>query len=82
MKLRIKEIAKSKKVPLKEVAKHLEVTTTQVSNYISGKSLIPLDKLKKTAEVLNCEVLELFRTSEDFSHFYNDKGEWWGIRKK
>lgn len=82
MELRIKEISKQKKIPLKTVAEHLEVTTTQVSNYISGKSLIPLDKLKKVAEVLDCEVLELLHPSEDFAHFYSKRGEWWGIRKK
>ncbi|SEC44991.1 Cro/C1-type HTH DNA-binding domain-containing protein [Tenacibaculum sp. MAR_2009_124] len=83
MKLRIKEVAKKKKASMSEIANHLEVTPTQVSYYNSGTSLIPLDKLQKIAEFLNCDILELIEpSSPNFAHFYNSTGEWWGIRKE
>lgn len=83
MKLRIKQIAKTKKVTMGALADHLKVTPTQISNYVKGSNLIPLDKLYKTAELLECDVLELIEpSSNNFAHFYNKDGEWWGIRKQ
>lgn len=83
MKLRIKQVAKTKNVSMGSIAEHLDVTPTQVSNYVKGSNLIPLDKLYKIAELLECDVLELIEpSSENFAHFYNQSGEWWGIRKE
>lgn len=83
MKLRIKQVAKTKNVSMGAIADHLEISSTQVSNYNSGSNLIPLDKLHKIAELLECDVLELIEpSSENFAHFYNQQGEWWGIRKE
>lgn len=83
MKLRIKQVAKTKNISMGSIAEHLDVTPTQVSNYVKGSNLIPLDKLHKIAELLECDVLELIEpSSENFAHFYNQSGEWWGIRKE
>lgn len=66
-----------------EIAKYLEVTPTQVSYYNKGTNQIPLDKLQKAADFLNCDLLELIEpSSPNFAHFYNSNGEWWGIRKE
>ncbi len=66
-----------------DIAEHLDVTPTQVSYYNKGTSLIPLDKLEKVADLLDCDILELIEpSSANFAHFYNSSGEWWGIRKK
>lgn len=78
--LRIKEIAKRKGVLLQEIAECLKITYPSLNRRLKAAKL---DTLVQIAEILNCELPELFKTSEDFSHFYDTEGkEWLGIRKK
>lgn len=78
--LRIKEIAKRKEIQLQEIAERLNITYPSLNRRLKVSKL---DTLVQIAEILNCELAELFKTSPEFSHFYDAEGkEWLGIRKK
>lgn len=46
------------------VAKKLEVSTKQVRNYETGKSLIPIDKGFILADLLDCKIDDLYEWEE------------------
>ncbi len=83
MKLLIKEVAKRKGFTMRQIAKKLNINYQTLTHYNIGFRTPTLGKLEEIAEVLNCEIHELVETSENYSHFYDDKtGGWLGIRKK
>jgi transcriptional regulator with XRE-family HTH domain len=38
--------------------------------------------LQEIADVLGCSVLELIATDKNLAHFYDENGEWQGVRNK
>ncbi len=81
MNLRIKEVAKNKGYSLQELSKKLGITYQALSARMIGNPSIRV--LNEISTALDCEIHELIETSEEYSHFYDDKtGEWLGIRKK
>lgn len=58
MELRIKEIAKQKNIPIKDIAKQLGITASALSQNIAGRA--SLDRLEDIAKILNVPVRELF----------------------
>ena len=82
MKLRIKEVANRNNTSLSELAKKINIDKTTLSRYNTGTVIPPLNKLQLIADFFKCEVSELLHTGVDFAHFYDEKGEWQGIRKK
>lgn len=78
--LRIKEVAKMKGFTLQQIAEELNISYVSLNRRMHTAKL---ETLTEIARILNCELAELFKTSEDFSHFYDtEKKEWLGIRKK
>ncbi|MDF2534435.1 MAG: transcriptional regulator [Bacillales bacterium] len=49
----------------KYIAKQLEVTPTQLSNWVSGKSHPTIEKAFKLAEILEIKVDDLYERVED-----------------
>jgi transcriptional regulator with XRE-family HTH domain len=66
MKSRIGFWIKERGYMKKYIAKQLDVTPTQVSNWISGTSKPPIEKAFKLADLLGVKVDELYdRTDQD-----------------
>ncbi|AZA49717.1 XRE family transcriptional regulator [Chryseobacterium carnipullorum] len=80
--LRIREIAGQKNIKISEIAEFAECSPQMMNNYLNETHGIPLDKLFKIANKLNCEIFELINVSEKLDHLYTGSGEWLGIRKK
>lgn len=78
--LRINEILKLKGKSRKWLINQLGISyqaLTSRENNPTHNSIIEI------SNALDCEIHELFNTSSDYSHFYdNNTGEWLGIRKK
>lgn len=45
----------------KYIAKELDVSPTQLSNWIAGRSNPPIEKAFKLASMLNCKVDDLYK---------------------
>lgn len=60
MKCKIGEIIDNKGYKKKWIAGQMEVSPTQLSNWISGRSYPPMDKAFKLAKFLNCKVDDLY----------------------
>lgn len=58
MELRIKELAKQKNIPIKDIAKELGITASALSQNIAGRA--SLDRLEDIAKILGVPVRELF----------------------
>ena len=56
----IKEISKRKKITHKEIAEVLNVTETQVTNYLNGRSKISADQVPQFARLLRVPISELY----------------------
>ncbi len=83
MVLRIKEVARSRGITMRQIAKKLNTNYQTITHYNSGFRTPTLGKLKDIANILNCEIHELIETSEEYAHFYDNKtSQWLGIRKK
>lgn len=81
--LRIKEIQKAKKISNIELAEKIGVTPQQVSNYHTGVRSPAFETLEDIAKALQCEIHELFVTSEDYFHDYDQStNKWHGIKEK
>lgn len=63
MELRIKEIAKQKDVPIKEIAKQLGISAGALSQNIAGRASI--DRLEEIAKILDVSVRDLFPEEEN-----------------
>ena len=80
MKLRIKAVAKSKKMLMKDLAEKSGIGRQLIAYYNSGKVAPPISKLEQIAVILDCDLLELIEPSKpENAHFYNGT-EWKGIR--
>lgn len=79
MKLRIKEVAKSKDIDLQTLSKKLGITYQALNARMVGNPSIKV--LQEIAEILNCELVELLPVNPPFSHSYSPDGEWKGISK-
>jgi len=80
--LRIREKAEEMKVKINEISKAADCSSQMMNNYLNETHGIPVDKLLKIANFLNCYVFELLNVPENFDHLYTGKGEWLGIRRK
>jgi transcriptional regulator with XRE-family HTH domain len=83
IKLRLREVMEAKGVKGKDLASFLETKReTTVSDWVTGKTIPSLSKLKIIADFLNVEPHELIELSDKFDHIYNDKKQWKGILPK
>lgn len=57
--LRIKEIAKSKGLAIKDIAKEMEIKSSSLSRIINGSNTTT-DSLQRIADVLQVDISELF----------------------
>ena len=62
MKLRIKEVAKGKKISISALASMVGITQPNLSNIANNKSSPSLETLEKIAIALNVPITELFET--------------------
>lgn len=63
MELRIKEIARQKNIPIKDIAKQLGITASALSQNIAGRA--SLDRLEDIANILGVPVRDLFPEEEN-----------------
>lgn len=80
MKDRIKEIAKKKGYTLDDIAKQMGIIYNALYQRLNVSP--KLSTLEEIARILNCEVAEFLSLGDNYSHFYDEKGEWLGIRKR
>lgn len=80
MKNRIKEIAKSKGYTLDDIATKMGIIYNALYQRLSVSP--KLSTLEEIAKILNCPVQELLPAPEGYAHFYDENGNWQGIRKK
>lgn len=77
---RIKEVAKKRNMTLDDVAVKMGITYIALNKNLKTAKFATL---KKIAEILNCEVVELLNVGDDYMHFDDPKtGIWLGIVKK
>ncbi len=77
--LRVKEVAKRKGISMLDLAENLGISYVALNRRLhTGK----IETIVKIAEILKCEVSELFTTGNEYAHFYDSAGEWQGIRRK
>ncbi|WP_368657611.1 helix-turn-helix domain-containing protein [Metabacillus halosaccharovorans] len=60
MKSNIGKLIDEKGYKKKYIAEKMEVTPTQLSNWINNRNYIPIDKAFKLADLLNCKVDDLY----------------------
>jgi putative transcriptional regulator len=65
MKNRIGELIDKSGYKKKYIAEHLEITPTQISNWISGRSYPSVPKLYALADLLGVKVDDLYSRIED-----------------
>ncbi|MGV3465259.1 MAG: helix-turn-helix transcriptional regulator [Heyndrickxia sp.] len=65
MKSRIGELIEAAGYKKKYIAKELDVTPTQLSNWISGRSNPPIEKAFKLAKMLAVKIDELYEWEEN-----------------
>lgn len=63
MELRIKEIAKQKNIPIKDIASQLGITASALSQNIAGRASI--ERLEDIAKILSVSVRDLFPEEEN-----------------
>lgn len=63
MELRIKEIAKQKNIPIKDIASQLGITASALSQNIAGRASI--ERLEDIAKILGVYVRDLFPEEEN-----------------
>lgn len=64
MKSNIGKIIDDQGFKKKYIADKMEVSPTQLSNWINNRNYIPIDKAYKLAELLNCKVDDLYSKEE------------------
>lgn len=63
MELRIKEIAKQRNIPIKDIASQLGITASALSQNIAGRASI--ERLEDIAKILGVSVRDLFPEEEN-----------------
>lgn len=76
---RIKEVLNRYHISQKDLADRLGISPQAVNSRLKNPKL---NSLKEFADAIGCDIHELIQCSDDFAHFYDDKQEWLGIRKK
>jgi len=64
MRSKIGEIIDKQGYKKKYIAERMDITQSQLSNWISGRSYPPMDKAFKLAKVLNVKVDDLYEEIE------------------
>lgn len=80
MKLRIKQVAKSKGIDLQTLSKRLGITYQALNARMVGNPSAKV--LQEIADVLECSIFELIESDKYTEHSFNEKGDWRGIRVK
>lgn len=79
-KFRIKEVAKSRNMTLDDLATKMGISYIALNKNLKTAKFATL---KKIAEILNCEVVELINVGEDYLHVNDpNTGVWLGVIKK
>lgn len=69
MDLRIKELISNKGITLKDLAIMSGISQSNLTNYLKGNISPTLDTLKKIANALNVEIVDLFKEKQDLSFY-------------
>lgn len=78
--LTIKETAKRYKVPMKDIYIKIGISKTAMSYYANGHRNPSLSTLQEIADVIGCDIIELFEPSSNYAQVYkNDK--WEGVSR-
>ena len=72
MKLRVKEICKSKGITMERIANELGITPNTLTRNINGNPTI--ETLGKIADALNVTIIELFEPDSDFTALIDNEG--------
>lgn len=82
MELRIKEILALRGITLKDFAQSSGISQSNLSNYLNGNISPTLDTLKKIANHLGIEVVELFKEKDDIELYVKHDGILYPFSKK
>lgn len=82
MELRLKEILASRGITLKEFAQTSGISQSNLSNYLNGNISPTLDTLKRIANHLEIEVVELFKEKDDIELYVKHDGILYPISKE
>ena len=82
MELRLKEILSQKGITLKDFASTSGISQSNLSNYINGNISPTLDTLKRIANHLDIDVVELFKEKENIELFCKYNGVMYQINKE
>lgn len=82
MELRLKEILAQRGVTLKDFSLSSGISQSNLSNYLNGNISPTLDTLKKIANHLGIEVVELFKEKDDLGLYVKHDGILYPISKK
>lgn len=80
MKFRIKEVAKSRGVDLQTLSKRLGITYQALNARMIGNPSAKV--IQEIADALDCSVIELIGADKNLAHFYDENGDWQGVRNK
>ena len=80
MNLRIKEVAKGRGYDLKTLAHKLGITYQALNARMVGNPSAKV--IQEIADALDVSVFELIGADKNLAHFYDESGEWQGIRRK
>ena len=81
MELRLKEILTQRGITLKDFASMSGISQSNLSNYLNGNISPTLDTLKKIANNLDIDVVELFKEKDDIEFYAKCDGILYPISK-
>ena len=82
MDLRLKEILALRGITLKDFAQSSGISQSNLSNYLNGNISPTLDTLKKIANHLGIQVVELFKEKDDIELYVKHDGILYPISKQ
>ena len=82
MELRLKDILTQRGITLKDFATASGLSQSNLSNYINGNISPTLDTLKKIANHLNIDIVELFKEKDDIELYAKYDGVLYPINKE
>ncbi len=81
MEIRLKEILRQRGITLKDFASQSGISASNLSNYLNGKISPTLETLKKIANTLDIDVVELFKEKDDVELYAKLDGVLYPISK-
>lgn len=82
LELRIKEVAGELKIKMKDIAEGVEINNNYLSRINSGKVTPNVKMLQKIADYLKVPVHRIIVSPKGYRHFYDENGNWLGIREQ